>query len=125
MVPLICGQLRDWGQECIQVTYGFGCNLSVEDLWRPEEVHLSELDAYIQHSDRVGIFRFGECDLHIEDAAERLEFVLCHESDIHFASVDEIPVRQVIALWRGEGLTIYVSPGPKGSAGPRTWERLE
>jgi hypothetical protein len=67
----------------------------------------------VVQSEQKGIFRLGQCDLHIEDRQKTLEFLLCHESDIHFASADQRLVEQIISLWHAKGIALYVGPGPK------------
>jgi hypothetical protein len=124
-IPDIISFLLSLGYERVTVTYGFGCNLPIDRLWKPVETHTGQLSAYIERSEQEGVFQLGRCDLHIEDAQNTLEFRLCHESDIHFASTDRTLVEQAIALWQKRGLVLYVSPGPKGSAGPMQWRRLE
>src|SRR6266571_4069447 len=86
--------LRDWGYDRVKVTFGHGCSLPVDQLWQPREINAIELQSFIEASIRNGVFRFGRCDLHIEDREETLEFRLCHESDIHFESTEQERVGQ-------------------------------
>ena len=123
-VPEISTLLRSWGYERITVMYGSESNLLMDDLWRPMEIDTLALPAWIERTQREGIFRYGRSDLHIEDLQKTLEFLLCHESDIHFASTDQSRVQEVITLWRAKGFTLYVSPGPKGSASRKDWKRI-
>ena len=97
----------------------------MDQLWRPTEIGTLELDVFVRHSEQEGIFKFGRCDLHIEDQHKKLEFRLCHESDIHFESAERPLVDQVIALWQSKGFTLYVSPGPKGSTLRGEWQRID
>jgi hypothetical protein len=50
--------------------------------WQPHDLVTVEIEPFVVHSEQKGIFGFGQCDLHIEDRQETLEFRLCHESDV-------------------------------------------
>ena len=123
-VPEITRTLGSWGHTRIKVTHGFGCNLPIDRLWQAIEIATPQLAFFIERSLREGTFRYGRCDLHIEDLQETLEFKLCHESDVHFASTDPNLVEQVITLWRRDGIALFASPGPKGSALRKEWKQI-
>ena len=125
LVPEIVQLLRGWGIDNVTVTYGYECKLPEDELWQPKKMRVEEVEAFINKSVAVGIFRFGECDLHIEDLDRTLEFRLCHESDVHFESVNAALVAQVAAHWHREGLTLYTSSGPKASGFPKRWARVD
>ena len=125
MVPSIIRFLSAWGRDRVEVKYGYACNLPIDQLWRPIEVETLLLEAFVQRSVRDGVFQFGQCDLHIEDPAHTLEFKLSHESDIYFASTDRSLVDQVTKAWHEQGLVLYLSEGPQGSAAPKHWRRID
>jgi hypothetical protein len=124
-IPEIQHLLLNWGYDRINVTFGYGSKLPMNQLWVPTEIDTSSLGAFIGDASRKGIFELGQSDLHIEDRQETLEFRLCHESDIHFESIDQGLVEQVITLWRGRGLGLNVSTGPKGSALAKVWTPID
>ena len=88
-----------WGHDIVVVTYGWACKLPMDQLWQPHEIQTQSLASLIRRSVNDGIFHLGGSDLHIEDRAGTFEFKLCHESDIHFKSVDQSQVAQVIEEW--------------------------
>jgi hypothetical protein len=122
--PEMTESLRSTGHNSVDVTYGFGCNLPVDELWRPARIDSMQLATFIERSVEEGVFEFGAGDLHIEDPQGTLEFRLCHESDIHFGSDDPKLVELVINLWKQNGRVLYVSPGPRKSAAQKEWERI-
>lgn len=123
-IPAMVSLLRSWGRDSLTATFGYGCKAPIEDLWQPKEIQTEQLPAFVQHSVDAGIFLPGRCDLHIEDKKKIFEFRLCHESDMHFESVDESLADVVKTLWLHEGMTLYTSAGPKGSALPKQWKRV-
>jgi hypothetical protein len=124
-VPEIAQLLNDWRFERVDATYGYGCNLPMNQLWQATEIDAMHLDAFVTDGVRSGIIKIGSCDLHIEDREKTIEFRICHESDVHFESTNKGLVDQVVKLWLGEGFTVYVAEGPKGSALPKNWTRLD
>ncbi|HLG97214.1 MAG TPA: hypothetical protein VKX49_12955 [Bryobacteraceae bacterium] len=125
LVPQIAGLLRSWGYDTLSVTFGYGCNAPTEQLWQPQEVETEQVPAFVQHGVRTGILLLGGCDLHIEDRERTLEFRLCHESDAHFECVQQDRVQEVERRWLKQGLVLYISTGPKGSALPKEWKRID
>lgn len=124
-VPEIQDLLLGWGQVRVNVAFGWGSNLPMDQLWVRTEIAASSLESFINDASRKGKFEIGRSDLHIEDAHETFEFRLCHESDIHFEGIDQTLVNQVITLWRGRGLGLQVSTGPKGSGVPTVWTPID
>lgn len=124
-VPEIAGLLRSWGHDSVTVTYGYGCKAPTEELWQPQEIQTERLPAFVERSVHTGTLLLGRCDLHVEDREKTLEFRLCHESDMHFESVDQSLVDKIEALWLQKGMTLFVSAGPKGSALPKEWKRID
>ncbi|HTA70439.1 MAG TPA: hypothetical protein VK776_19260 [Bryobacteraceae bacterium] len=125
LVTDIAHLLQSWGYTSVTVTLGFGCNLPPEQLWRRREIEAKQIAAFVERSAEDGVFQFGRCDLHIEDKQATLEFRICHESDIHFESIDPSQVTKVLELWLQQGMTLYLSAGPKGNALPKEWKRID
>ena len=124
-IPEIQRLLLDWGYDRVNVTFGWETKLPMNQLWIPTEIDTSSLGAFIDNAVQKGIFEFGRSDLHIEDRQEELEFRLCHESDIHFESIDKGLIERLITRWRGCGLGLSVSTGPKGSGLPTEWTPID
>ena len=121
----ITALLQSRDLDSVEVTYGWACKLPEDQLWRPKEIKTQQLQFFIERSVDTGVYQFGRCDLHIEDKQKTFEFRLCHESDVHFESIDQTLVAKVESLWLQKGLTLYISTGPKGSALPKEWKRID
>ena len=123
-VPEIVSALRSWGLDRVDLSYGWGCNLPMEKLWRPQQIDAAQLGAVIEQSVADGTFRFGHGDLHIEDLRRTLKFTICHESYIHFESANRQLVDEIVSRWLVRFSVLYVRTGPKGSArAAEQWRR--
>ena len=91
----------------VDVTYGWACNLAIDDLYQDHRMSTSELLPFIARSVTDNIFRLGDSDMYIKDAGGVFEFTICHESDIHFESNDPSLVSRVTTLWSEHGLRSY------------------
>ena len=120
----IVGLLRSWALDRVDLSYGWGCNLPMDKLWRPQQIDAAQLGAFVEQSVAEGTFRFGQCDLHIEDLRRTLKFTICHESDIHFESAARELVDEIVSRWLVRFSVLYVRTGPKGSArAAEQWSR--
>lgn len=66
------------------VYYGWDCE--TENLYEKNEIDVSQLKSFIQASEDKKIFFLGRSDFYIESLKNDFEFLLCHESDVHFSS---------------------------------------
>jgi hypothetical protein len=124
-IPEIQHLLLDWGHDRVRVTFGYGSKLPMDQLWIPTEIDTPSIGEFIDDAARKGIFELGQSDLDIEDRQETFAFKLCHESDIHFESIDRGLVEQVITLWRGRGLGLSESIRPRGSSLETVWTPID
>jgi hypothetical protein len=122
-IPDIARLLDSWGEASLVASYGIMCELPMDDLYQPIETTPAQLEEFVQQSERRGIFKLGGSDLDIRNTERTLVFTLCHESDIHFESRDQVRVDQVLAVWREKGLTVYVCR-EYVPVGPVQWERV-
>ncbi len=90
--------------ETVVVLYGWACNLDTPDLWQKMPTPTAALRTFIRASMERGVYDLGESDLYIQDTDESFRFLLCHESDIHFRSLDQTLVDIVEAAWQDAGL---------------------
>ena len=95
--------------ESVVVLYGWACNLDVPDLWQEMPTPTSALRAFIRESMERGVYDLGESDMYIQDPDEIFQFLLCHESDIHFRSTDQALLNIVKAAWQDAGLEPFES----------------
>jgi hypothetical protein len=87
------------GISTVYVTYGFGCER--EAVIQGEEIAVStdHLAQFILDSEAMGLFELGANDLHIRSGTGHIEFLLCHEHDIHFQGEETRLLRQVRSRW--------------------------
>src|SRR4051794_15564660 len=79
----------------LYVTYGFGCAHEGEEI----PVSTDHLARFVQDSEESGFFVLGEDNLHIRSGVGHIEFLLCHEHDIHFMGKETRLMRQVRSRW--------------------------
>ena len=91
----------------LDVSYGWACDLEIDELYRDHRIESHGLLDFVEDSTRRGAFTLGESDLHIRGAGIDFEFMLCHESDIHFESADPELVRRVASAWKATGLSVH------------------
>ncbi|WP_165248198.1 hypothetical protein [Paludisphaera soli] len=89
---------RSMGVETIFLTFGFGCDR--EDRLQFEEipVALGDLIHFIQDAEADGTFELGESDLVLRGGG--LEFLFCHEGDVHCYGRESPPLLAVRRRWR-------------------------
>src|SRR5947208_13960521 len=68
------------------VAYGFGCDCPDEQLYQDLPMTLDRLQPFIAEAERLDYYRVGKDNLHVKDGTGRIEFLFCHEADIHFIS---------------------------------------
>ncbi len=102
-VPEIAKLLRSNGIEDAIVYYGWGTRLEINQLWSPIEVKVEDLPAFVRDSVAQGIFSPGNSDLIIEDKARTLNFLLCHESDIHLMTENQKLINETNRHWSEMG----------------------
>jgi hypothetical protein len=113
----------------VRIMLGIGCHLPIDDLFRWEEIALDEVKGFIDQKRERGFFELGSCDLFIEDIEGTAAFRLCHESDVHFATLDRALADRVLREWKGRGLIVLSSTARRAGSGlttenkPRRWEK--
>ncbi len=71
--------------EC-NVSYGWMCELPVDELWQAHKVAIDELSGFVAAAVAGGIYKPGASDLFIESIDGQTLIKICHESDVHVAS---------------------------------------
>lgn len=87
----------------ILVCYGFGCDWPEEQLYQCVSMLVTELSSFIADAESKDYFRVGRDNLHVTETTGRLEFVLCHEADIHFIADDFELISQLKKKWLSMG----------------------
>jgi hypothetical protein len=93
----------------VLVAYGFGCDCPDEQLYQDERISLDRLLPFIAEAERLDYYRVGKDNLHVKDDTGQIEFMFCHESDIHFFSEDKRLVEQLKAGWLAQGFCKILS----------------
>jgi hypothetical protein len=106
-VPQIATVAERWGETSLLCMYGWGCNAPADQLWQKLEVNVSDLVTFVATSIERGVFAPAAADLHISDKSETFEFLLCHESDIHFKSIDPRFLNHIAGLWTSLGKPLH------------------
>ena len=99
--------LQDKGKHELIVSYGWGCDLDMNDLYQEIPLPLSGLREWITQATVSGIFTLGEGTLHIRSQDNEAKFEICHEMDIHLTTNNPELAQEIGAEWAGHGLTSY------------------
>jgi prepilin-type processing-associated H-X9-DG protein len=97
--------LRSAGVSEVLVAYGFGCDCLDDDLYQDVPMPLDRLLPFMAEGERLDYYRVSKDNLHVKDSTGRIEFLLCHESDIHFISEDAELVDRLKGMWLAAGFT--------------------
>lgn len=106
-VSSIASLLRRTGKHDLLVSYGWACDLDIDELYQDRPLPLSDLSGFIARSEQDGVFTLGEADLYIESADHAVQFVLCHESDVHLTTDDAAMAEEVGTGWAAKGYPYY------------------
>ena len=74
IVQEIAELLESWKIGYLKIMYGYNCNLPVDELWRPEEIRVNELEGFLQRSERSGIFNLAAAICISKIHGKRLRF---------------------------------------------------
>ena len=112
-LDVICEFCSEFAPESTVALYGWGCRLETPELWREMPTPTSALRGFIRASVERGVYELGESDLFLQDEAKSFEFLLCHESDLHFKTEVEEWLQRVESRWQAAGLRpVRVSAEP-------------
>ena len=109
--------------DVVEIMFGWGCNMGPDDLWLRTPIPLRSLASFVDEQSRLGVFQFGESDLHVSGG--QFEFKICHEGDLHFKSDDARFIAEVAAWWKEFGQTIHVSVDTGDPRKARHWRDLK
>lgn len=104
--------LQDKGKQELTVSYGWGCDLDMDDLYQEIPLPLSHLREWIEQSTASGVFTLGESILHIYSQDRDISIDLGDEGDIHVTTENTELAQEVASGWTARGITYY-EVGPK------------
>jgi hypothetical protein len=115
-VLAIADDFRSFGVGMVHVTFGFGCQ--VDRLVQTEDVPVptSRFAQFIADCEADETYDLGEANLHVRGGG--VEFLLCHERDVHCSGEDGPLLLAVRKRWARE----YERSHERRSGG--RWHRL-
>ena len=96
-VVAIAEDFHAFGIETVYVTFGIFCQRDDLVQYADIPVSTSQLVRFIADCEADGTFQLGESDLHIIGGG--LEFLLCHERDIHCSGEETSSLMAVRKRW--------------------------
>lgn len=102
-IPAIVRAFRRMGLGELTVVFGWASGCEVDRWWQPHFVTLAGLESFVRQHVEEGVFLPGESDLHICDRANTVEFLLCHESDIHLRTENAAIAETIEQAWDRKG----------------------
>jgi hypothetical protein len=88
--------LRDIGSTECKLMFGWDSNLPVDDMWKDMVIPIENIVSYLAQSEGQGTITVGRSDVIVNDS--NLEFVLCHESDVHVSGNSDL-VATLLERW--------------------------
>lgn len=79
--------------------YAHYCNLEPEELYQEKEIKTDDLLDFLSRSMAEGIYHLSEDDFHVQNRALGVDFLLCHESDIHLETENREVAAYTKARW--------------------------
>ena len=100
-------QTRTKGE--VSVMYGFGCTNDQKNQWEWISVSTAGLSEFLAVSAQKGIYEQGHADLFVSVPSLAVKVTLCHESDIHIeAAAEAIQFLDDFRLrWLRQGITVW------------------
>ncbi|MEM7343214.1 MAG: hypothetical protein AAF485_03145 [Chloroflexota bacterium] len=87
----------------VTTIYGWACNVEIDDLYQDIPISTDNLKQFLIENIENGVYEVGESDLFIENKETDVQFLLCHESDIHFTTKNMQLLQEVRDSWKRKG----------------------
>lgn len=95
------------GKQKLTVSYGWGCGLDMDDLYREVPLPLSHLREWIKQSTASGIFTLGESILHIYSQDREISIDLGDEGEVHVTTKNKELAQEVGSGWTVRSIPYY------------------
>ncbi len=105
-IDTIVSLLGGRGVERVAVSYGFGCEIDTDKQYKDIYVPTDRVDGFIEETVTKGIYDWGEYDLYIKSYSPDVEFLLCHESDIHAITDNKEIFEWIKSKWLSSGYVV-------------------
>lgn len=87
------------------VSYGYNGNSDDrydDELYQEIEIKTDDLLGFLSNSIAEGRYHLGEQDFHIQSLSGDVEFLLCHESDVHLETGNAEVASHMRARWAAQ-----------------------
>jgi hypothetical protein len=95
-LAFVCSRLTHAGIAEVQMTFGWDCNLAIDDMWQDHTVSVGGMLEFVHRAEQDGIVEVGKGDIFVH--AQDFSFMLCHEGDAHVEGEGEL-VSEVLERW--------------------------
>lgn len=85
--------------------YGFSCK--TKHTYEPIPIRTDDIETFLLQSTLDKNYIFNQDELLIETVTPKMLFILCHESDVHFESIEKETDEEVADLWKRMGLSVF------------------
>lgn len=87
-----------------QVSFGWDCSPSIDDMWQARSVSVDGILAFVRQAEQAGIVEVGRGDIFVE--SHGFCVTLCHEGDAHVEGAADL-VREMVERWGRLGYQPY------------------
>ncbi|ANA32278.1 hypothetical protein [Ralstonia mannitolilytica] len=107
-LEFVMAKLAAAGVAEVQLSFGWDCNLDIDDMWQEQSVRVDALLGCIMQAEQSGIVEVGRGDIFVK--SPDFELTLCHEADAHVRGAGDL-VRETIVRWQQLGYEPYEVAG--------------
>ncbi|MBU9579066.1 hypothetical protein KTE26_11550 [Ralstonia mannitolilytica] len=103
-LEFVIAKLAEAGVGEVQLSFGWDCNLDIDDMWQEQSVRVDALLESVIQAEQSGIVEVGRGDIFVK--TYDFELTLCHEADAHVGGAGDL-VRETIVRWQQLGYEPY------------------
>ena len=102
--------LGELGVSHLVITFGFGCNLPIDDLYQPTPLATKELIRFLKWSSEKGQVNLGVDNFYFRDVEGAIAFRLDHEQAIAYRGSNDVVTNRIREHWRSRGIRCFAYP---------------
>ena len=95
----IVALFKKLGVQDLVAWYGFGCDCEFDEQYQEIKVKTDGLPGFLSETMKRGVYLPGDADLGIQSQSPDIQFLLCHESDVHLETGNEQAADHFRARW--------------------------
>lgn len=103
-LTFVGSRLMQAGTREAQVSFGWDCNIPIEDMWQEHGVRMGEIPEFIRQAEQARIVDVGRGDIFVE--SQDFCLTLCQEDDVHVAGTADL-VHEMVERWQRLGCEPY------------------